>query len=134
MLNLTSGPTPPRMCKIYDQICVWLWCFDFSKQRNILYTWFDVCSCACLVSRSHTEMRSTDVCILTVIAVNLCVLAAGFVSLGCYMHFYPGLATGNPSACFGHDCFFIAIFDTVSAHSNSGHSIQTSGYATFVEQ
>jgi hypothetical protein len=80
------------------------------------------------------ELRATDLCIYTIIAVNLFVLSFGFVSIGCYLYFYPGLGRDNQSACFGHDCFFIAIFDTISAHTHSGHAIQTSGYASFVEQ
>ena len=82
----------------------------------------------------RTELHATHLCVCVILLVNAFVMSFGFVALGCYMYFYPGLGRDNAAACFRVDCFFVAIFDTVSAHTNSGLAIQTSGYATFVEQ
>jgi hypothetical protein len=87
-----------------------------------------------LLPLRRIELHATDMCIWAVVLVNACVLSFGFIALGCYMYFYPGMGKDDSAACFRVDCFFIAIFDASSAHTNSGLSIQTSGYASFVEQ
>jgi hypothetical protein len=83
---------------------------------------------------SHTELRSAHLCICVIMLVNVAALTFGFLSLGFYLHFAPSLGSDSVSACFGHHCFLIAVFDAISSLTHSGLTIQPAGYSTFVEQ